>query len=280
MIQNILHQVAQLNPRGLILLSLLITFLGIGLLYVILFYILRPIFREFENDIAFVTLNVSGYPILVIIAIYSLKISLKFSLAKLIPENILTVIEHIITASMIIIVSYWAAQLFEQVFVYYLKEYTKKSEVMWDDVLLPILSAVVPVMIYMAGIAFVLTAFGVDLSGIWVALGGATFVLGFALQDILANFFSGIVLLIDTPFQFGDILLLEDGSIGMLKQIGIRVTEVYVFSNHCDVYIPNSVLQGQKITNLSRPTTFYSQSISIDIPSECELNESQKLIEE
>ncbi len=280
MIQNILHQVAQLNPSGLLLLSLLIAFLGIGLLYVILFYILRPIFREFENDIAFVTLNVSSYPILVIIAIYSLKISLKFALGKLIPENIFAVIDHLIIASIIIIASYWAVQLFEQVFVYYLKEYTKKSEVMWDDVLLPILSAVVPVMIYIAGMTFVLTSFGVNLSGIWVALGGATFVLGFALQDILANFFSGIVLLIDTPFQFGDILLLEDGSIGMLKQIGIRVTEVYIFSNHCDVYIPNSVLQGQKITNLSRPTTFYAQSISIEIPSECELNESQKLIEE
>ncbi len=133
---------------------------------------------------------------------------------------------------------------------------------------------------YMAGAAFVLSSFGVSLSGIWVALGGATFVLGFALQDILANFFSGIVLLIDTPFQFGDILLLEDGSIGMLRQIGIRVTQVYIFSTHCDVYIPNSVLQGQKITNLSRPTTFYSQSISIEIPSECDFDQSKKLIEE
>ncbi|MCY7332499.1 MAG: mechanosensitive ion channel family protein [Pseudanabaena sp. CAN_BIN31] len=104
--------------------------------------------------------------------------------------------------------------------------------------------------------------------------------MGFALQDILANFFSGIVLLIDSPFQFGDILLLEDVSIGVLRKIGIRVTQVYVFSNHSDVYIPNSVLQGQKITNLSRPTTFYAQSLSIEIPSDCALKDSKKLIEE
>ncbi len=275
-----LNQFAHLNTGSLLLLSLFSIFLGTGLLYVILFYILRPIVREFENDIAFVTLNISAYPTLFLFSILSLKISLKFSLGKLANNGFVLAINQIIIVSVIILTSYWAVQLFNQVFIYYLKEYTKKSEVMWDDVLLPILSAVVPVLIYIAGSAFVLTSFGIDLSGIWVALGGATFVLGFALQDILANFFSGIVLLIDTPFQFGDILLLEDGSIGMLRQIGIRVTQLYIFSEHCDVYIPNSVLQGQKITNLSRPTTFYAQSISIEIPSECELNESKKLIEQ
>lgn len=280
MLENLLHQFAQLNTGSLLLYGLLITLLGTGLLYLILFHILRPIFREFEKDMAFVTLNVSAYPVLFIFGILSLKISLKISLGKLATLGFFSVIDHILIVSLIIITSYWSVQLFNQIFIYYLKEYTQQSEVMWDDVLLPILSAVVPVLMYMAGAAFVLSSFGVSLSGIWVALGGATFVLGFALQDILANFFSGIVLLIDTPFQFGDILLLEDGSIGMLRQIGIRVTQVYIFSNHCDVYIPNSVLQGQKITNLSRPTTFYSQSISIEIPSECEFDESKKLIEE
>ncbi len=275
----ILHQFAQLNTQSLLLIGLLVTVLGTGLLYIILFYILRPIVREFEKDIAFVTLNVSAYPVLFIFGILSLKISLKISLGKLASVGFFSVIDHILIVSLIIIASYWSVQLFNEVFIYYLKEYTKQTEVMWDDVLLPILSAIFPVLMYMAGAAFVLSSFGVNLSGIWVALGGATFVLGFALQDILANFFSGIVLLIDTPFQFGDILLLEDGSIGMLRQIGIRVTQLYIFSNHCDVYIPNSVLQGQKITNLSRPTTFYSQSISIEIPSECELDESKKLIE-
>jgi MscS family membrane protein len=60
---------------------------------------------------------------------------------------------------------------------------------MWDDVLLPILEAVVPVIVFTLAGVFVLRSLGVDLTGIWVALGGATFVLGFAAQGILANFF-------------------------------------------------------------------------------------------
>lgn len=276
MFENLLHQFHQLNTGGLIPSSFLITVLGTGFLYVFLSYILRPIFRRFERDVAIVTLNVSTYPILTIFAI----LSLKLTLGKLASVRIPSLIEHILAAIIIITISYWSVQIFTQVFIYYLKEFTQQSEAMWDDVFLPILSAIVPVLIFLIGGVAVISSFGVDLTGIWVTLGGATFVLGFALQDILANFFSGIVLLIDTPFRFGDILLLEDGSIGMLRRIGIRVTHLYIFSTHCDVYVPNSVLQGQKITNLSRPTSLYHHSISIEIPSECDLDESRKLIEE
>jgi MscS family membrane protein len=250
--------------------------LGTWLLYLILCFIFRPIFRKFERDIAIVSLNISIYPILIIFAIFSINITVE----KLAGVEVFPAIEQTLMIIKIITIGFWSVQLFNQVFIYYLKEYTKKTEVMWDDVLLPILSAVVPVIIYTTSGVFVISYFGVDLTGIWVALGGATFVLGFALQDILANFFSGVVLLIDTPFRFGDILLLEDGSIGMLRRIGVRVTNLYIFNNHCDVYIPNSMLQGQKITNLSRPTSLYYHSIRIDIPSDCQIEESKKLIEE
>ncbi len=276
LVQTVDSQLSQMNTDELILTSLLICFVGTVVLYVFLAYILRPIFRNFESDIAIVTLNVSFNPALIIFAISSIEITFD----KLAGVKIFSTIEHIFTTIMIVTIGFWSVQIFNQVFIYYLKEYTQKTEVMWDDVLLPLLSAVVPALIYITSAVFIISSFGVDLTGIWVALGGATFVLGFALQDILANFFSGIVLLIDTPFQFGDILLLEDGSIGMLRRIGIRVTNLYIFSNHCDIYIPNSMLQGQKITNLSRPTSLYYQSIVIELPSECDMEQSKQLIEE
>lgn len=276
LVQTVDSQLSQMNTDELILTSLLICFVGTVVLYVFLAYILRPIFRNFESDIAIVTLNVSFNPALIIFAIFSIEITFD----KLAEVKIFSAIEHIFTTIIILTIGFLSVQIFDKVFIYYLKEYTQKTEVMWDDVLLPLLSAVVPVLIYITSAVFIISSFGVDLTGIWVALGGATFVLGFALQDILANFFSGIVLLIDTPFQFGDILLLEDGSIGMLRRIGIRVTHLYIFSNHCDIYIPNSMLQGQKITNLSRPTSLYYQSIVIELPSECDMDQSKQLIEE
>lgn len=253
-------------------------FLSVGfiLIYLGLFFILRPLFRQLEQDIALVTLNVSGYPLLSVFTMFNLKFTfrdLDFITNQDIIQNILTVI-------VIIIVSFWLVALLKEVIVYYLKQYTQQTEVMWDDVLLPLVEAVIPVIIFLFGGVFSLKTFGVDLTGIWVTLGGATFIIGFALKDILANFFSGIVLLIDTPFQFGDVLRLEDGSIGMLCRIGVRVTQIYLFDNHCDVYIPNSLLQNQNITNLSRPTSYFYYSSTLEIPAEYELEYLQKIITE
>ncbi|MEH1837979.1 MAG: mechanosensitive ion channel family protein [Nostoc sp.] len=218
--------------------------------------------KDFERDIALVTLNVSAYPAL---AVFILGI-LKFTFHQLPSVKLIDGIENLLAASLIVSISYWLVQLFTQVFIYYLWGYTQETESMWDDVLLPLLEAVVPVIVFTLTTVFVLKSFGVDLTGIRVALGGATFVIGFAAQGILANFFSGVVLLIDTPFQFGDVLLLENGSIAMLRKIGVRVTQLYIPSKHCDIYIPNSTLQSQNITNLSRPTSYYHYSTDMKVP--------------
>ena len=244
--------------------SLLMAAAGTSLLYVVLFYLLRSLFRQYENDIPLVTLNLSTYPALAVF----LLVALKLTFGVLSRSEIIAGIQKVLTAGLVIVVCYWLIQLLTKVVIYYLKEYTLQTEVMWDDVLLPLVEAVAPVIIITLGGGLVLKSFGVDLTGIWVTLGGATFIIGFAVKDILANFFSGIVLLIDTPFQFGDVLRLEDGSLGMLKKIGVRVTQLYMFNSHCDIYIPNSTLQGQNITNLSRPTSYYYYSTAIEIPAE------------
>jgi MscS family membrane protein len=264
------------NSWTFVIASLTIALIGTVVLYVVLFYLLRSIFRRLESDIALVTLNISAFPALAVFLIVSLKIGFhNLESFPLIDE-----IESILSAGLIIALSYWVVQLFTQVIIYYLKDYTRQTEVMWDDVLLPLLEAVVPVIVTLISGVLLLQSFGVDLTGIWVTLGGATFVIGFAVKDILANFFSGIVLLIDTPFQFGDVLRLEDGSIGMLRKIGVRVTQLYMFNSHCNVYIPNSTLQAQNITNLSRPTSYYFSAFSLEIPSECDLDEVKQTMEE
>lgn len=256
--------------------SLSITIAGTILLYFMLFYVLRSLFRKLDSDIPLVTLGVSTYPALVVFIL----IVFKLTFESLPSIYVIPSVKTLITVGLIIAVSYWIVQLFIQVVIYYLKDYTQQTEAMWDDVLLPLLEAVIPFIIYLLAGIFVLRAFGVDLTGIWVTLGGATFVIGFAAQSILANFFSGVVLLIDTPFQFGDILRLEDGSIAMLKKIGVRVTQVYVPDKHCNVYIPNSNLQSQNIVNLSRPTTYYHYVTQVEVLVDCDLYQVQQMIED
>ena len=266
----------EIDSTAFVISSLLTAAVGTILLYLVLFYLLRSLFRNLENDIALVTLNVSNYPALIAFVL----IALKIAFSRLGAIEIVQQFESLLTASLIIVLSYLLIQLIDKVVIYYLKEYTQQTEVMWDDVLLPIIEAVAPVIIITIATGLVLKSFGVDLTGIWVTLGGASFIIGFAVKDILANFFSGIVLLIDTPFQFGDVLRLEDGSLGMLKKIGVRVTQLYMFGSHCDVYVPNSTLQEQNITNLSRPTSYYYCSTTIEIPIEWDMELAKTIMEE
>lgn len=266
----------QVDTWAFVVSSLFITIVGAVLLYFILFYVLRSIFRKFERDIALVTLNVSAYPALTVFVLGVFKLTFE-SLPSI---KVIDSFENLMAAGLIVSISYWIVQLFIQVFIYYLKEYTQQTEAMWDDVLLPLLEAVVPVVIYLVAAILVLRSVGVDLTGIWVALGGATFVIGFAAQGILANFFSGVVLLIDTPFQFGDVLQLENGSIAILRKIGVRVTQFYIPEKHCDIYIPNSNLQSQNIVNLSRPTAYYHYLTKVEVLVEHDLYDAKKTMQE
>lgn len=279
MIEQLPHY---LQDIAYVILNLSITVLGATGLYVILFHLLRSYFRRFERDIALVTLNVSAYPALTLFVLIGLQITAQNSnsLASAIW------LQRILLGGTILAVSYWSLRLFKQVLIYYLKEYAETTEVMWDQVLLPLLEAVIPVMIILLSGALILElCLGLDLTGAWVTLGGSAFIIGFAVKDILANFFSGIALLIDSPFRFGDVLRIESdaggpGHLGILRKIGVRVTHIYVFELHTEVYIPNSVMQSHKITNLSRPIEPIHFRTSIDLNPECNLERAQKTMEE
>src|ERR687886_450796 len=235
-------------------------------IYSFLFYGLRLLLRKWEKEIAIVTLNVSQAPLLAILILVSLKISL----VSLKQFPFYTVVEKVLSAFIVVAVTYWIAQLFTQVIAFYLKKYAQQSEAMWDDVLVPLLESTLPLLVYLMGGFLFLQTLGIDLTGLWVAFGGATFVLGFALQDILANFFSGLVLLIDTPFQFGDVISLPNGSLAVIKKVGIRLTKLFMIDTHCDLYIPNGTLEGQDIINLSRPAPHYYYSLSIPLRADTE----------
>lgn len=260
-----------------VLISLFGTVLGAWILYLILFFGLRSIFRKLDRDIALVTLNVSSYPALSLFILGSLRLTF----LNLTDNTPILWLERILMSGIVISATYWVYQIFTQVIIYYLKDYSQDSEVMWDDVLLPLLEGIIPIIVFFLGGTILLqVALDIDLTGAWLTLGGATFVIGFAVRDILANFFSGIVLLLDSPFQFGDVLRLEDGSLGIITKIGVRVTGLYITEDHAEVYIPNSVIQGQKITNLSRPIEPVFYRIPLELDSRCDVEKARYQIKE
>lgn len=85
----------------------------------------------------------------------------------------------------------------------------------------------------------------------WLASAGVIGIaVGFAARDTLANFFSGIFIIADSPYKIGDYIILDSGERGIVKQVGMRSTRLLT-RDDIEITIPNAVMGNAKIINES-----------------------------
>jgi small conductance mechanosensitive channel len=90
----------------------------------------------------------------------------------------------------------------------------------------------------------------VNVSTLMTTLGLATFAITFAFQDVLKNLVSGIIILIQHPFNVGESVNIA-GFEGNVVSIATRMTEMECFDGRF-VAIPNGNAISQPIINYSR----------------------------
>jgi small-conductance mechanosensitive channel len=73
---------------------------------------------------------------------------------------------------------------------------------------------------------------------------------GFAAKDSLANLFSGIFIITDSPYRVGDYVNLDTGERGQVTDIGLRSTRILT-RDDVEIIIPNSAMGNAKIINES-----------------------------
>lgn len=96
--------------------------------------------------------------------------------------------------------------------------------------------------------------FGMSLSGLLTFGGIGGIAIGMASKDILSNFFSGVMLYFDRPFNIGDWVSSPDRQIeGTVVEIGWRITKIMTF-DHRPLYIPNAVFSTISVENPGRMT--------------------------
>ncbi|HUV30727.1 MAG TPA: mechanosensitive ion channel domain-containing protein [Acidobacteriota bacterium] len=92
-------------------------------------------------------------------------------------------------------------------------------------------------------------ALGVQTTSFIAVIGAAGLAIGFALQGSLANFASGVMLVIFRPFKAGDYIE-AGGTAGVVEEIHIFNT-VLTTPDNKKVIVPNSKITGDNITNYS-----------------------------
>lgn len=101
--------------------------------------------------------------------------------------------------------------------------------------------------ILIIGILVVLRIFGVDPATVVAIVGVFGLAASLAAQDILKNFFSGLYLLVERPFQIGDKVKIGD-NIGVIEDVGFRVTRLRTSLDQI-IYVPNATVFSSTLIN-------------------------------
>ncbi len=103
-------------------------------------------------------------------------------------------------------------------------------------------------------ILFLLPILGIPVSGIVAFGGGSAIVVGIGAQQILANYFGGLIIYSERHFKVGDWIYSPDKEIeGTVEHIGWRATQIRTFDKR-PLYVPNAAFSSITVVNASRMT--------------------------
>ncbi len=101
--------------------------------------------------------------------------------------------------------------------------------------------------IAIVGTAVALSMLSIEWSKIQWLLAGLSVGLGFGLQESVANFISGLMLLSERPIRVGDMVSVGEKT-GIVSQIRMRATTIRVFDGR-ELIVPNKELVTTQVTN-------------------------------
>ncbi len=104
-------------------------------------------------------------------------------------------------------------------------------------------------LVLVLGVILALSKFGVDITAFAAILAAAGFAVGMALSGTLANFASGVLLLIFRPFKVGDVINAA-GITAKVNEIELFTTTFDTFDNR-RIIVPNGQIYGGTIENIT-----------------------------
>ena len=135
-----------------------------------------------------------------------------------------------------------------------LKSQTEDGQGRLDPTTLHALAKLTRLSVVISAVLVALPTLGIEITALLAFGGVGGIAVGFAAQDLLSNFFGGLMIYLDRPFAIGDWIRSPDREIeGTVESIGWRLTVVRTFEKR-PLYVPNSVFAKLALENPSRMT--------------------------
>jgi len=249
--------------------------------YVLLASVVRYVTEQTESTYDDIAVGLASAPLTAFIGLVGVY---KFSLTIPVKDrfalcNITTSISQngFLKATMIFVLGWLTIFIFNRLIVYALSQWAERTDQRYDDMFVRIIQLFGTFIILAFYIGLELAAFSGSITrltngenvllpySIIVSTFGA--LLGFASNEGIENFFGGVLLQVDKPFEPGNRILI-DGRLCDVQEIGMRSTKLYDITQSIEISIPNKKLAGEIIVNLSRPDLSLRLSAAVLVPSQ------------
>jgi small-conductance mechanosensitive channel len=140
-----------------------------------------------------------------------------------------------------------------------------------------LLQKVTQVSLYVLAALISLNLLSIDLSALAVIGGAVGIGLGFGLQKIASNFISGVIILLEKSVRAGDIVELDNGMAGIIRDIRARYVRLEAFDGR-EVMVPNEEFIANRVINLTYSNKRGRLSFRVGVSYDSDIRLAKSLI--
>jgi len=145
--------------------------------------------------------------------------------------------------------------------------------------LIPLFRFIGEIVITIAAIGGVMSLLGFDMTAIITSAGIVSLGITMGAQNILNQFFSGLVILSTRPFKKNDLVQIGTGTtVYRVRRVTVMNTELENWDNTDITIMPNSAITASSVKNITRDTLKSKIHIFIDVAYGTDLNYARKLM--
>lgn len=178
------------------------------------------------------------------------------------------VLQSLLVITVILWLTYWLSRLIDRR-IGRMKNIHPSSKLLAQKIL--------AITLYVFAGLLAVNVIGIDLTSLTVIGGALGIGLGFGLQKVASNFISGLILLFERSVKVGDLIEMEDGTLGFVRRNSARYTLIET-TNMREIMIPNEQFIIDKVVNWTLSNKQGRIDINIGVSYEADLEQVQRIL--
>lgn len=194
-----------------------------------------------------------------------------------IPDWLYMTITVVYRLTFSIVVVFLIYRTYRSIIIPFSKAYAERKGSNASRSFIPLMDIIGGMGIVVFGILWILSFNGVDIYVFVAGMGIIGIILGIALQDTISNFFSGLWIMMDQPFEEDDVIMYNEEYCRVIRT-GFRSTRLYNILKHEYLVVPNNDLANRAIVNKNEPDLNLRIEMDVGVEYGSDIDKTKKII--